>query len=116
MSDDIRIKIGLSNAQGNHEFVYTPPQLNDLIRTLIEYALQPQIATALQGESPLVDNPIHADRLTFEPAPDSNTDMILLIGAQAFELQFRVPVADVVAMLRRLEDETEEGPSTPHHH
>jgi len=116
MTDRRRIKIALANEAGKHEFVYTPDQLNALIALLIQYSLSIPETTSLSPVTVLSENPIHADRLTFQQAPESKTEMLLVVGAKAFELQFRVPAGDVFEMLKRLEDETEADPNSHHQH
>lgn len=116
MTDKRRIKIGLTNDTGKHEFVYTPDQLNDLISSLIQYSLDVPALIPLEETVALSKNPITADRLMFQPVPESKTEMLLVVGAKAFELQFRVPNGDVFEILKRLEDETVQDPNSPQRH
>jgi hypothetical protein len=103
------VKITLTNREGRHDFVYSPEQLNDLITLLISQSLEPQKVAALHRRMQLKREPIPVDSLAFEPTPAG--DIVLLIGARALELQFRIPADHLSEFYQRLTDAIEPDPT-----
>lgn len=115
MTDDTRrVKIGLKNADGLHEFVYTVPQTNDLIAHLISYLQKIPAAPALTGTANISAHPIYADGIGIEPDPNSEKHALLTLKAGEAVFVFSIPIGDLVEQLESLKENTTPDSNAPH--
>ncbi len=113
MTDDRLVKIGLKNATGLHEFVYTVPHTNALIANLIAYLQKIPSAPALEGIVQMATPPIYVDGMGIEPDPNSEKHALLTLKAGEAILVFSIPIGDLVEQLEFLKEKTIPDPSAP---